>query len=235
MERPTNNSVRHIVQRERHCGPAVVEMLYSFYADMCVSQDEVAAATGLSLDTILHSGCSILDLAHAVEALDNGFALLAKYNSTLEDLDHAVNTLKLPVGVEWRCVFREPDGGLWGEGHYSTITGVDLPNNVLHIADPFNGENISHDNGLITPAAFYASWWDENFVMVEADPAVAEHIWTEGLMFVVAPRGMASTLEAPGFRRPTPQLLQASRTTERPIEYPTRPEEARIVQPRKHA
>jgi hypothetical protein len=230
MNLSIKNQIRHITQRERYCGPAVVEMLYSFYSDKCVSQDEVAAATGLSLGLIMQRGCTILDLARAVETIDESFVLLTRYNSTIEELDHLINVLKIPVGIEWRCVFQEPDGVLWEEGHYSMVTGSDSSNNILHITDPFNGVNITHTNGLISFDVFRQHWWDENYITLQTDPVRDEHVWTERMMFVLIPKIDAMVYGRLGFLRPTPSFIWANRVHEKRIEYPTRPEEARRIQ-----
>lgn len=216
------DQIRRVVQRERHCGPAVIEMLYSFYG-VDTSQEEIAALTGLTLEQITENGASILHLTESVNRMNKGYVLLVRYDSTINDIIR-LHERCLPVGVEWRCEFLEPDGVLWGEGHYSIIVGVDPQRRMLTLLDPHNGENISHRSGMIRFEDFEQRWWDENWFPVLGEPGKLEQIFTEGLVFILVPTHQASEFETMGFQPMTAELPTRHRARARLIALPTRPD-----------
>lgn len=216
------SQIKRVVQQDMFCGPAVLEMLYSFYG-VHYSQNEIASATGLPLKEILQSGCSVLSLSKAVKDLSGDYSLWVRYNSTLEDLTTVVGQIGLPVGIEWRCTFREPDGFIWEEGHYSVVSCVDPENEQLCVIDPFNGENISHNKGWISFPDFMHRWWDENMFPQLDDATQYQQIFTQGLMFVLIAEDDVPIIQGLGFEEMTASLPHRYPSHRREIIYPTRP------------
>lgn len=207
--------VKRVVQKPWLCGPATLEMLFSWYG-MTVDQEEIAQATGLPASDLFRFGYSLYVLNRAIRRLDNGFGLLVKYDSTIDDLDRI--TRLQPAGVEWRCKFREPDGELWGEGHYSLVQRVDRFRNQVSILDPYYGENLSHKNGLVSITQFVDDWWDEN-VMPDANGKDTQ-VWTKGVLFIVAPCDELAHYAAYGLSPMSPKLAFAHQTGPRAILIP---------------
>ncbi|MDZ4769825.1 MAG: hypothetical protein SGJ24_11910 [Chloroflexota bacterium] len=194
--------VRRIVQEDWYCGPTTLAMLYSAFG---IAQDPeaIAIATGVR-DTIFQRGCRTDNLADAVQALTPDFVLLGKYDSSIADLHRITTEWGLPVGVEWRGTFLEPNGHLWHEGHYSVVAHVNTEANAMRLIDPFNGVNTAHQDGVIAIDAFQARWWDENYFPAPdsahpTDPDTwTDHVWTEGAIFALIPKSDAAPLVALG-------------------------------------
>src|SRR5690606_15262960 len=106
-------TIRKLRQKPGHCGPATIEMMYSIYG-IHKTQDEIAQAIG-DVERITERGCSVDEMAHAVEQLTPNYILLGKLYGTIEDLRVLTEKYLLPVGVEWRGRFLEPDGRIWEE------------------------------------------------------------------------------------------------------------------------
>ena len=212
---------KRIIQQPWLCGPATLEMMVSFYGKS-LTQNEIADATGIPYEVITGYGISLHNLAKAVHRLDNRYVLLARYNSTISDLAEVVK--HVPVGVEWRCVFREPDGSIWGEGHYSIVDSVDLDAGLITLVDPFHGENISHEDGVIAVDDFSELWWDENYM--PGDDGADQQVFTYGLMFILVAEDKQARFADMGFAPMAPELALAARTAPRPITLPTSPDEA---------
>lgn len=207
--------VTRVVQKPWLCGPATLEMLFSWYG-IKVDQEEIAQATGLPACDLFRFGYSLYVLNRAIQRLDNGFQLLVKYDSTIDDLDCI--TRFQPVGIEWRCMFREPDGQLWGEGHYSLVQRVDQTRGVVSLIDPYYGENLSHNQGEVRIPQFIEDWWDEN-TMPDASGAETK-VWTKGALFVVAPRKDSPRFASYGLAPMTPRLAFAHQIAPREIRIP---------------
>lgn len=190
--------IKRIAQEDWYCGPTTLAMLYSAFG-LTHTAEAIAEATGVH-DTIFERGCRTDHLAQAVENLTPEFVLLGKYDTNLETLHRVTTEWGLPVGVEWRGTFLEPNGHIWHEGHYSVVAHIDLQAGTLRLIDPFNGVNLAHQEGLISLADFQTRWWDENYFPYLGatnltDPETwTDQIWTDGAMFALIPKQDAEPL-----------------------------------------
>lgn len=199
--------VQCVQQEEAHCGPATIEMLFSFYA-LTISQTEIARAAGMA-DTIRISyGMRLDELKAAVEALYPGgeFVLLAKYQSSLDDIIQIVEGLRLPIGVEWQGRFTRPDGSQYDQGHYSVITAIDLDRELLFITDP-EDHNLLTTHGVTDLDGFEDRWWEVDVVPEPDDFSITRVIEMERLIFVVVPGDRKDDLMALGFQAATLPLI----------------------------
>lgn len=187
--------IRRIRQLPGHCGPATVEMLYSFYG-IAISQESVANAIG-DVQRIIERGCSIDEMAAAIDVLTPDYTLLGKMFATVDDLITLTEAHRLPVGVEWRGRFLEPDGYLWEEGHYSIITRVDCDEGSLDIIDPYApGVNLLSMNESIPIEVFVQRWWDTNPFPLPENPLEMTEVRDDQLLFVLLPKARADALRA---------------------------------------
>ena len=185
--------IHRLRQKPGHCGPATIEMMYSFYG-VSLSQDAVAETIG-DVGRITERGCSVDELAQAVEALTPEYILLGKLCATIEDLRVLTGQYCLPVGVEWRGRFLEPDGHIWEEGHYSIITRVNEDADTLDVIDPYApGVNLLSLNEYIPVEVFRERWWDTNPIPLSDDPDDVVEIRDEQLLFVLVPRSQVAAL-----------------------------------------
>ena len=203
-------TLQTVWQKPWYCGPTVLEILFSHFG-RSVSQDHVVIAADM-VESIIGRGCRIDELGVAITRLAPDFVLLAKYHSSVDDVARLTADHNLPVGVEWRGTFLEPDGTIWEEGHYSVLTGVDWETETITLVDPFYpGTNLASKGGVISIADFEARWWDENDVPLPDDPTTTENIETWGLMFVLAPTAQAEALAQLGLRPISADLLREHR------------------------
>ncbi len=197
-------AITRIFQLKGHCGPTSVQMMLRAQK-VRVSQRDLARETQAG-PTIYEHGCRIDQLSRAVSILRPDFTLLAKYDSSIEDLQRLCGELGLPVGVEWRGMFTRDDGSVYEDGHYSIVTEVDAAQGMVRIIDP--DETSVLPNGEICIAEFSGRWWDENWLGSPLDPA-APIVRTYHLTFVVVPRAQEETLVALGYQPPTMDLMRA--------------------------
>ncbi|MBK8026527.1 MAG: C39 family peptidase [Chloroflexi bacterium] len=196
--------IKHIVQKDWYCGPATLAMLYSVYG-RDFSQDRVAEATGIR-SHIPTRGCRVDQLAAAVQDLTPDYLLMGKYDSSVEDLVEITVNRGLPVAVEWRGTFLEPNGHVWEEGHYSIVETVNLAARTLNLIDPFNGNNIAHQNGRMLIDDFVQRWWDDNYLPTVGtddilDPETwVDHIFTDRLIFALVSRSQVDAFTDLGFQ-----------------------------------
>lgn len=174
-------AIRRVRQKVGHCGPACLEMLFSFY-DLDISQDAIAIAAGVS-KTVSSSGSRIDQLATAVETLAPNYVLLAKYNSIIEDIALLIQEHRLPVSVEWQGMFIDGKGRYFEEGHYSVIVSVNQEDECIIMVDPEERSALS--NGEISIQDFEKRWWENNDVPLESNPAQNEIIRNDHLLFVL--------------------------------------------------
>jgi hypothetical protein len=127
------------------------------------------------------------ELARAVEALypDGRCRMLARYNSTTEDLVRLTAEFRQPVGVEWQGRFDYGDGRLIDQGHYSVVVGVDYQRSRLKVVDP-DYHNTLTPNGEIPISLFVSRWWEVDKVPLPYNGATPKVLWTENLIFVLA-------------------------------------------------
>ncbi|HLU09991.1 MAG TPA: hypothetical protein VK003_10020 [Oceanobacillus sp.] len=190
-------TIRKLRQKPGHCGPATIEMMYSIYG-IHKTQDEIAQAIG-DVERITERGCSVDEMAHAVEQLTPNYILLGKMYGTIEDLRVLTEKYLLPVGVEWRGRFLEPDGRIWEEGHYSLVTHVNLSEGSLEVIDPYApGVNLLSMNDLIPIDLFLQRWWDTNPIPSPENPAVVTEIRDDRLLYVLVPKTLTNGLRAVG-------------------------------------
>lgn len=190
--------IETVIQNCGHCGPATVSMLLGFVGRTC-DQSAIVEAAGLR-STIATHGSRIDQLAAAVESLDD-FILLAKFDSTTQQIIRVISEVGIPVGVEWQSTFCRTDGTLYTEGHYSVVRGFDFERQELTIADPdptsqFYAGSISFDE-------FARRWWEENQIF---EPNY-EKVLNRGLCFAIVQTHFQDSLLEMGFQQATQDLM----------------------------
>lgn len=183
MFQPLN--IRRVQQKEAHCGPASLEMLFGFYG-LSVPQETIVDAAGMTNIIRSTPGMRLDELAKAVTILypDSNYELLAKYNSSIRDLTFLTEKFRHPVGVEWQGKFIQPDGRLIDQGHYSVMVGVDLDRYILKIVDP-EEKNVLTTSGEIDIPTFESRWWEVDRVPLPNNGSTPKILWTEHLIFVL--------------------------------------------------
>lgn len=187
--------IHRLRQKPGHCGPATIEMLYSFYG-ASISQDDVAKTIG-DVARITRRGCSVDELAQAVDVLTPEFTLLGKTCAAVDDLRLLTERYNMPVGIEWRGRFLEPDGTIWEEGHYSLVTRVNDEAKLLEVIDPYGpGVNLLSLNDQIPLEIFMERWWDTNPIRLSDDPDDVAVFRDEQLLFVLVPQAQVSAMRS---------------------------------------
>jgi len=176
--------VRKVRQKKGFCGPASIEMMFSFYG-ISSTQDEIAEIASVIEG---EAGSRIDQLDQAVKSLRPDYTLLAKYYSTIEEIISFIYTFGIPVGVEWQGKFFDEKGEQFEVGHYSVINWVDKVREMIHIVDP--DERSALTDGWIGFIEFKERWWDENDVPRVDNPDNTEVIRNEGLLFVLVPQNL---------------------------------------------
>ncbi len=152
-------SLQRVTQIDNsHCGPAVLQMLYSNLG-ISVRQMDIPEAAGVE-DKIYENGMSLTDMARAVESLLDGFDFWYKNNATMSDIDILLSR-HFPVGVEWRGDFLEYSDGDYG--HYSIVTHIDYKNKKIYLVDPY--KPFSGEDRIFDIKWFENLWWDTNEVV----------------------------------------------------------------------
>lgn len=177
-----------IQETESHCGPAVLAMLLSFHG-IEVSQAEIVSAAGIP-DRILEHGSRPAELARAVFQLAPDLKFWYKQPTQQEDLDFLINTLQVPVAVDWQGLFHasvEEEGGLnrsGDNGHYSVVVAIDLDKQQITLADPY--PDFAGQLRTFSLEWFVSRWWD---VARDVDELTGEKkvLRTKRFMFVLVP------------------------------------------------
>lgn len=187
-----SNSFKRVSQiSQSHCGPAVIEMLFSNLG-IYKSQEEITNEAGAK-ETIEIYGTRIDQLIRAVKKLAPEAKFLYKQNASLLDIKTILNKYNLPVGVEWQGNFEdieeegdEEEEGDDDSGHYSVIVDINEEKKQLIMADPYKRYTLN--NRVIDIDDFMERWWDTNEV---TDPKTnkKELIEDENLLFIIAPKG----------------------------------------------
>ena len=167
------------------CGPATIEMLFSFVG-LKVSQSGVIRSIRAA-NKIKLFGIDVDDIAKAVKIAGKGkFVFWRKEKSTIKDLDLAVNKYKYPVGVEWQGVFYENEDE--DNGHYGVITMVQKTAGYLRIADPYFNKYFKYSgvDRRFKISDFYKKWWDTNDVKI-AGTSKTKSVKDVRVMFVITP------------------------------------------------
>ena len=109
LEKSTSNltfpSMGRVKQKNNsYCGPAVLEMLYSFLGRK-VGQEEIVQAAKISRK-IKSRGMLVEEMALAIKTLTPEYNFWSKRKSQTSELSEIVNRYNFPVGVEWQGVFK---------------------------------------------------------------------------------------------------------------------------------
>ena len=162
-----------------HCGPAVIEDLFSFLG---VKVSQTAIVRSLRADKkIKRIGVDVNDLGTAVRKLGKGkFVFWKKAGSTINTLALIVNKYQYPVGVEWQGVFYEYADG--DNGHYCVVTRVNKEGGYLRLADPFF-KFVGVDRKF-SLKDFQKRWWDVNVVGKRT-------VTDKKMLFIITPIGTA--------------------------------------------
>lgn len=170
-----------------HCGPAVLEMLASFYR-ISLTQDEIVQAAGAA-QKIKTRGVTVEELAESTKKLAPKLSFWYKRYGTIGELSQIINTFKHPVGVEWQGVFDYDDEEIEEDedddpGHYGVITKINTHQNIVMIADP--DKHYAGRDRRFTVLGFERRWWDINQTIdpfTKKDQEVDDY----HMMFIVAP------------------------------------------------
>jgi len=178
-----------------HCGPAVLEMLFS-HLSVDIDQNEFVRSLGIE-SRLKEYGMTVREMEAVVAKLFPDYTFWYKDNSSLSDLSVVINTHKYPVGVEWQGDFPdvsseeisqygyEEDDEDDDAGHYSVVTHVDTINNAVFVSDPF-GPFAGRDRKF-SILDFEKRWWDINEVV---NPSNGKRIQVHDyhMMFLVTPK-----------------------------------------------
>jgi ABC-type bacteriocin/lantibiotic exporter with double-glycine peptidase domain len=168
------------------CGPATLEMLFSFVGQK-VSQTSLIRSIRAG-NKIKKYGINVNDMAKAAGIkAKNKFSFWKKQYATIGDLDKVVNKYHYPVGVEWQGVFYENEDE--DSGHYGVITKIEKKLGFLRIADPyFNGYFHFHGTDRkFKIAEFKKKWWDVNEVKISGSTKTKQ-IKDVRMMFLITPK-----------------------------------------------
>lgn len=166
-----------------HCGPAVIEALFSFLG-VHVSQTSQVRSIRAG-NRIRSYGLTVKDLAKAAKIAARGkFTFWKKANGKISDLDTIVNKYQYPVGVEWQGVFYEYEDE--DSGHYGIITRIDKKTGTLRLADPFYA--FAGVDRKFRIKEFLGRWWDENDISVSGTTR-KRRVVDNKVMFVITPKG----------------------------------------------
>jgi len=166
-----------------HCGPAVIEELFSFLG-IRVSQT-AAVKTIRAQEKIKKVGLNVDDLARATKFLSKGtLTFWRKSNAKITDINKAINKYKYPVGVEWQGVFHEFSDE--DNGHYAVVTKIDTEKDYMRIADSFHA--FAGVDRRFEISLFVKRWWDVNQVKVVGHTR-PRNLKDTKMMFVITPKG----------------------------------------------
>jgi len=165
-----------------HCGPAVLEDLFSFLG-VRVSQTAIVRLARAD-KKIKRVGVNVADLGLAVKKLGKGkFVFWKKAGSTITNLSMIVNKYQYPAGIEWQGVFYEYADG--DNGHYCVVTRVNKEGGYLRLADPFF--KFAGVDRKFRIKDFEKRWWDKNEVKVSG--SIKKKVLTDRRMiFVITPK-----------------------------------------------
>jgi len=167
-----------------HCGPAVVQMLFS-HLGLDISQEEITKEAGIG-ETIKATGARIDQLAQAVSKLAPHTQMWYKNNASLLDITKILRKHNYPVAVEWQGLFEiEEEEGDDDAGHYSVIIDIDDKQQKIIMADPY--KHYFDKDRIIATKQFIKRWWDTNEAR---DKSTGKKILIKDnkLLFVVIPK-----------------------------------------------
>lgn len=160
-----------------HCGPAVLESLFSFVG-LRISQTGIVKSIRAQ-KKIRKLGLNMKDLAKSAKFTGKGeFLFWAKYGAKISDIETIIGKYKFPVGVEWQGVFYEDEDE--DNGHYSIITKIDKKSGYLRIADPY--KKYAGVDRRFKIKNFKKRWWDTNIIR-------DKEVMDKKVIFVITPKG----------------------------------------------
>ena len=187
MQNPFHNpffpTMKRVCQKTNsHCGPAVLEMLFSFVG-VYFDQDELVQIIGKNEESLKVYGMTVAEMSKASKILAPEYNFWYKDNSSLSDLQQIVKDYGFPVGIEWQGVFYEDADE--DDGHYSVVTYVDTVNNIIMLSDPY--KRFAGSDRTFHIMEFDHRWWDENEIV---DRELNRKYITreEHMMFLVTPK-----------------------------------------------
>lgn len=169
------------------CGPATLEMLFSFVG-LKVSQTSLIRSIR-AWNKIKLFGIDVNDMNKAAKIASKGkFVFWRKQKGKISDLDLAINKYKCPVGIEWQGVFYEQEDE--DSGHYGVVTKINKKAGYLRIADPyFNGFFGYNDiDRKFRISDFIPKWWDTNEIKISGT-SKTRTVKDIRMMFVITPKG----------------------------------------------
>ena len=181
-------NLRRVKQANNYyCGPAVIEMLYSFLGKD-ITQEEIVQVAGVA-SRIKKQGMRVDEMAVAVQNLTPEYQFWFKRQSKMGELAKIVNQHHFPVGVEWQGIF-EYDGPREEDedddpGHYGVITKINLKSRQVYLADPFR--IYAGKDRKFTLLRFERRWWDINEV-VNQTTGKKKKMDDYHMMFVIVPK-----------------------------------------------
>lgn len=198
--------LQKVIQTRGHCGPATLEMLFSFHG-VELPQNVIAAATGVPHGIMTTDGCRIYELDRAVKRLSRKYVMLAKYNAGLEDLTILTEEIGLPIGVEWQGMFVNIEGNAYEEsiGHYSVVIGVNQSNGVITMLDPDNRSALV--SGVVPVADFTSRWWALNDIPVLNQTQTVREIRNDRLLFAIVSQQSSTPLVKLGLQPVSIELM----------------------------
>lgn len=177
-----------------YCGPAVLEMLYSFLGEK-INQDEIVKAAGVAR-SIKSRGMLVEEMVLAVKTLTPQYNLWFKRKSLREELSEIVNRYNFPVGVEWQGVFKykgpREDDEDDDPGHYSVVTQISVSDKKILLADPFRV--YAGTDRQFTLLEFERRWWDINET-IDRTTRKKKQMDDYHMMFIVVPKDNNFPLE----------------------------------------
>ncbi len=164
-----------------HCGPAVLESLFS-HVGLKVSQASLVRSIRAQKKIVLY-GLTVSEMAKAAKIAGKGkFVFWRKSYARIRDLHMIVNKYKYPAGVEWQGVFYEFEDE--DDGHYSVVTGIDIEKDLIRISDPFT-IFVGVDRKFKIPD-FVRRWWDENEIKI-GNSLRTRRVRDTRVVFVITP------------------------------------------------
>lgn len=159
-----------------HCGPAVLEALFS-HLGLGIGQTRVVKSIRAH-KKITKVGLSIRDLSMAATKLGKKkYVFWWKARSSISDIKKIIEVYKFPVGVEWQGVFYEFEDE--DNGHYGIVTLVDTEKGTLRISDPY--KEFAGVDRKFKISFFQRRWWDINIIK-------GRRLKDDKMMFVITPK-----------------------------------------------
>lgn len=181
---PTLRRLRQL--NNSYCGPAVLEMLYSFLGES-IGQEQIVQAANIARKIRSH-GMLIEEMALAVKTLTPQYNFWFKRQATINELSEIVNKFRFPVGVEWQGLFQykggEDDDDDDDPGHYSVVTKISISEKEIYLADPFRV--YAGKDRRFTLLQFERRWWDINEVINPVNHR-KKQVDDYHVMFVITP------------------------------------------------